>query len=79
MYPNNAILIALGDDDDADMSVVAKNMVAAPNMCIAAKTRWAAKYRSAIIPTINGEMIPAIGPAAYVHPMSSPEKPIVPR
>ena len=61
------------------ITVMAANIIAAPRRCMTARTFWAAKNRSAIMPTKNGAIIPAIGPTEYIVPKSSALNPMVAR
>ena len=62
MYAKNTQLIALGEGSFTFISEDAQNMAPAPSKCMTPRTRWAAKNRSATIPTNNGVIIAAIGP-----------------
>ena len=64
MCAKKSPLIRIGDGLSDRITVIAPNIAPAPRRCIAPKTRSVAKKRSAIMPTKNGEMMPAIGPTA---------------
>ena len=62
MKQKNTMLMVSGEGFSTVMNVVATYIPAVPMRCRMPKTIWEGRKRSAIMPTKNGLIIPAIGP-----------------